>query len=302
MEGMSIHRPARQPAGTPVGGQFAAQSRPAPEMTLADAGCNLLDHVAAGAHGQDDYLDAVAGDLPDLDVYAHEADLFSPAALALADGRTQDAEDLLAIASRLDERERGWHHDEHFTEPVIGSQAGDDHYGDWRVGSRYDPYAQPKQIAMCVRTDIADAVAAGYLPGGVGVTYRVTSGNTRGDRRVTIQARGLNDDEMLYVIEGPDGRPEWTPTAYARMIDQRLQDLGRQYTRSRIATEHDYANVSTWVEVSMQTRFQDTHRAYVTQVRSGSPDAQTREAWERAKLDRAMIAAMHGYDVPESNS
>ncbi|MPV50064.1 hypothetical protein GCG21_08605 [Pseudactinotalea sp. HY160] len=298
---MSTRDRTRQPAGTPTGGQFAEDPRPASPLSLAsppagvhDAGGDplpaLMDLMRSGSRGQDDYLDQVPTHLPHLDTATHEADLFQPATLALAEGRPWDAEELMDIAARLNDREGRWRSDPTFREPVIvtepanptyaDSTYGHSTYGDWRVGARYDQFAQPKQIASQVRSDIAAAVEAGYLPGGPGVTYRVRSANTGGDRSVYIHAHGLDDAEMLAAGEGTDGLPQWRPTAYARLVRQRLTDLGCQYVRSRIATEHDYAHVSTWIDVGVQTRHQAHPRS------------------DAAVIDRTLIAAMHGQDAP----
>src|SRR5690625_4096292 len=117
----------RQPAGQPTGGQFAEGARaganvaldasePSREEILGDALISTakVQHAQATAQeiadsGNDDKwtrYEPFEEHFPNLDVEAFTADIYEPAVNAMADGRKDDAFDLLDIAERLDSRER----------------------------------------------------------------------------------------------------------------------------------------------------------------------------------------------------
>lgn len=258
----------RQPAGRPAGGQFAPIPRsssgltltvdqPAPvsvetpEALLAAVRAALTDYEN-GEGTAPYYLEAVTEHLGGIDASRFEPDFFHPMARALHDGDDGEALRQAERAMRVAERERRWPAHPTFTEPVFVTEVEDPMYGDRVVGTKYDPSRPLAEAGRLLRKDVKEAVAAGYLPDDL--DYRVRT-DTRGTNAITVHAFGMADEDY-YVPGHVFGQPEAVPSAQAKMVEERLQNLAEVYTSQQSNSQVDYWNHSAFVSARVHSASQ----------------------------------------------
>src|SRR5450830_616951 len=199
LQGMSENT-ARQPKGVPVGGQFAATARgetgltlgvpatPDPEA-LAAALTELADAIVRGSDVVLDSYELRDEIIPNVPSQVRD-DLWHEVLVSTVHNNDRTVETLTAKLGALEARETRWRNDPTFTSPTgeVTHQGTNGPVVYTTVqGSKYTGTRDVAAVAKDVRTDLKDAVTAGYLPDDV--TFAVTCSKYAGGQAMQVDVR-----------------------------------------------------------------------------------------------------------------
>lgn len=176
----------------------------------------------------------------------------------------------------LDAREARWRSDPTFTPPTgEATETGGNGPVCYTtvVGGKYTGYRDVADVAKDVRGDLKVAVQAGYLPDGL--TFRVTTSKYSGGQSMTVDVRGLPDED-IYDQDPVSGEPGLRYSLAARELRTRVSAIAGAYTRDTTDIQTDYFNVMYYSFVELE----DEERA----------DRRTKES-ARLKANRERNAA-----------
>ncbi|MCU6479044.1 hypothetical protein [Arthrobacter sp. A2-55] len=118
------------------------------------------------------------------------------------------------------------------------------------TGGKYTGFRDAAAIAKDVRADLKEAVAANYLPAGLG--YSVTSERFAGGQAVRVSIRGVPDSDRLDP-EAPDrwGSPGMRPEA--KELIERVTAITNAYNNQDVDSMSDYCNVTYYDHVDIES-------------------------------------------------
>jgi hypothetical protein len=252
---------ARQPKGVPVGGQFAATARgetgltlgvpatPDPEA-LAAALTELADAIVRGSDVVLDSYELRDAIIPNVPSQVRD-DLWHEVLVATVHNNDRTVETLTAKLGALEARETRWRNDPTFTSPTgeVTHQGTNGPVVYTTVqGSKYTGTRDVAAVAKDVRTDLKDAVTAGYLPDDV--TFAVTCSKYAGGQAMQVDIRGLADTDIYQ--NDPTSQFGQRYSAEANELRSRVEGIAGAHTRDTTDVQTDYFHVMYYTHVSIE--------------------------------------------------
>lgn len=231
----------RQPAGQPTGGQFAPDVRASAGVSLEASFARTASIHQAQATAQEiaengsnnpwTRYEPFEEHFPSLDVDAYTADFYEPATRAMAEGREEDAFDLLTIAERLNAREErlaksGWNTPPAVSKPLPTRPAKFPAVGHIVTGSHYDPDRSAEDIAELITRDLKAARASHAFPPSMGPFVEFDKESNSLNVSVVLDA-----DEALGARASKEdpSTGEVVQSEYARVTERRAREIAHKY-------------------------------------------------------------------------
>lgn len=272
---------SRQPKGVPVGGQFAATARDETGLTLepstgtdtaatqARALTELADAIVNGSKVIVDDIDQVETIVPNVPPQVRD-DLWHEVLVATVHGNDEARTAVVDRLTTLEAREARWRNDPTFTPPTgeVTQQgtSGPVVYTTVK-GSKYTGWRDVASIAKDVRTDLKEAVAAGYLPDDV--TFAVTCSKYAGGQSMQVDIRGMADADIYQ--NDPTSQFGQRYSATTNETRTRVEAIAGAYTRDTTDIQTDYFHVMYYAHVNVETEqgaeFRAREKARVQRLR-----------------------------------
>ena len=253
----------RQPKGVPVGGQFSATTKAEPGFTLgstpaeqgpkqAEALSVLADAIVFGDVVVVDDVDAAHEIVPNIPRRLLSDQMWHDVLVATVHRDDDAREKAITDLVNLDAREARWRNNPKFVAPTMevtdAGSSGPVQYTTVTC-SKYTGWRDVAEVAKDVRTDLKDAVDAGYLPDGL--RFGVTVSKYAGGQSLRVSIRGMSDEDIFSNDETSwgSGRQFSQATIETRT---RVEAIAGAYTKDTTDYQTDYFDVMYYTHVDVE--------------------------------------------------